>query len=295
MKEVAQQAHSQAIDQGTTLGLLTLRVADAARSTRFYKEVLGFQETGQVQGMPLLGAARAPILLLKETPGAVPGRRFSGLYHFAVLVPTRAALGRSLRRLAEARVQIGQADHLVSEALYLSDPDDNGIEIYRDRPRSEWKWSKGMVEMATDPLDLDDLLREEDAAADQSPGLPAGTRIGHVHLQVSDVEQAVRFYHEVLGFDVTAAWHGAAFLSAGGYHHHLGLNSWSSRGAPPAPPDSPGLESFVIQVPRAEEQARLEAKLREAGIPSTSEGGVLHARDPWNIEVRIEIEDGRQK
>ena len=175
----------------------------------------------------------------------------------------------------------------MSEALYLSDPDRNGIEIYRDRPRSEWKWNKGVVEMATDPLDLDGLLREGDADTNASPGLPAGTRLGHVHLQVSDVEQAVRFYHEVLGFDITAAWHGAAFLSAGGYHHHLGLNSWSSRGAPPAGPDSPGLESFVIQVPHAQEQARLEARLRDAGVTTSSAGGVLRARDPWNIEVEI--------
>jgi len=224
---------------------------------------------------------------LKETPGARPARHASGLYHFAVLVPSRPALGQVLRRLARAQVPIGEADHLVSEALYLSDPDGNGIEIYRDRPRDQWKWANGTVQMATEPLDLEDLLREAEGDPGSPDALPAGTRIGHVHLQVSDVQKAVEFYHGIIGFDVVALWQGAAFVSAGGYHHHLGLNSWSSRGQPAAPPGSSGLESFVIRVPTVEEQNRLAGRLREAGVQTTEADGILRARDPWNIGLEV--------
>ncbi|MGO9409340.1 MAG: VOC family protein [Spirochaetia bacterium] len=281
-------AHS--LHPATTLGSVTIRVADAARSVRFYQEALGFVPVSA--GMPALGASGgdgSPIVILKETPGARPARHASGLYHFAVLVPTRPALGRVLRRLAKAEVRIGEADHLVSEALYLSDPDGNGIEVYRDRPRDQWRWEDGTVKMATEPLDLGDLLRDGENEAEAPDALPAGTRIGHVHLQVSDVRKAVEFYHGILGFDIVSAWQGAAFVSAGGYHHHLGLNSWSSRGAPPAPPGSSGLESFVIKAPNAKEQGRLSGWLKDAGVEAALADGVLRFRDPWNIGVEVTL------
>jgi catechol 2,3-dioxygenase len=240
---------------------------------------------------PALGTEEIPpVLRLQEVPGARPmPRHASGLYHFAILVPTRADLGRSLGRLVEAGIQIGQADHLVSEALYLSDPDGNGIEIYRDRPRSAWSWTSGKVQMAVDPIDLDDLMAE--GARDSHPwaGLPSGTRIGHIHLQVSDTERAVDFYHGVLGFDITAHFPGAVFMSAGGYHHHLGLNTWNSRGAPPAPAGSAGLESFVVEVPHADEQARLADRLTRAGVPFTQREGLLSTSDPWKNQVVIKV------
>ncbi|MGA2764019.1 MAG: VOC family protein [Spirochaetia bacterium] len=278
----------QSIATATQLGPVIIRVADAARSLDFYQTVLGFKRLDDRNGVPALGAGSSSVVILKEVPRALPARRASGLYHFAVLVPSRAALGQALRRLAEAQIGIGEADHLVSEALYLSDPDGNGIEIYRDRPRSEWKWSNGTVQMATEPLDLEDLLREGDIDTSPAKVFPEGTRIGHVHLQVSDVEEAVRFYHGILGFDITATWQGAAFLSAGGYHHHLGLNSWASRGAPPAPEGSTGLESFGIQVPDAAELARIEKSLHEAGVAASMDAGVLRSRDPWNIGLEIQ-------
>jgi len=262
----------------------------------FYQEALGFVPAATVGGLPALGPAAGPgeaesqpIVVLKETPGARPARRASGLYHFAVLVPSRPALARVLRRLAAAEVPIGEADHLVSEALYLSDPDGNGIEIYRDRPRDQWRWSNGAVQMATEPLDLEGLLQEAETEPGASDQLLPGTRIGHVHLQVADVQKAVEFYHGILGFDVVATWQGAAFVSAGGYHHHLGLNSWTSRGAPPAPPGSSGLESFVITVPNPEELARLDLRLREAGVETQEAAGALHARDPWNIGLEVTL------
>ena len=271
----------------TSLGAVTLRVADTDRSLRFYQEVLGFQPAAGANGLVPLGAGGAPVVLLKQVAGARPARRASGLFHFAILVPTRAALGQALRRLAEAEIGIGQADHLVSEALYLSDPDGNGIEIYRDRPRSQWRWENGSVEMATEPLDLESLLRDGDRDPSPSRLFPVDTRIGHVHLQVADVEQAVSFYHGAVGFDVTARWEGAAFLAAGGYHHHLGLNSWASRGAPPAPEGSAGLESFVIRVPQSEDRSTLARSREAVGAPVRREDGILRARDPWNVEVQL--------
>jgi len=280
------KAEARTLHQATMLGPVTLRVADLERSARFYKKVIGLSLTRQVEGNLALGVgSETPLIHLKETPGARHVPRSSGLYHFAVLLPTRADLGGALKRLIDADIRIGQSDHLVSEALYLSDPDGNGIEIYRDRPRAEWTWRNGMIEMAVDPLDLDGVLKE--AAPGGYGGAPVGTTIGHVHLQVSDVQKAVQFYHGIIGFDITASFQGAAFLSAGGYHHHLGLNSWNSRGAAPAPPDSAGLESFIIRVPSNDELERIAERFREAGVPCVSESGRLAVRDPWNIGVEI--------
>ena len=278
---------SASLHPDTALGPVTIRVADLQRSLRFYEEILGFRPAPGDNGLAALAAGGPPVMLLKQVPGARAHRRYSGLYHVAIVVPSRPALGQALRRLAQAEIRIGQADHLVSEALYLSDPDGNGIEIYRDRPRSEWKWSEGKVQMATDPLDLEGLLQEGDRAPSPSRLFPEGTRIGHVHLQVADVEQAVRFYHDAIGFDLTAQWQGAAFLSAGGYHHHLGLNSWASRGAPAAPEGSAGLESFVIRVPDAQTKAGVVDRLRAAGITARTDDRLLRVRDPWNVEVIV--------
>ena len=269
------------------LGPVTIRVADIDRSLRFYQEILGFRPADGGNGLAALGAGGPPVVLLKHVAGARAARRSSGLYHFAILVPSRPALGQALRRLGEAEIGIGEADHLVSEALYLSDPDGNGIEIYRDRPRSEWKWSNGSIQMATGPLDLEGLLKEGDGDPSPSRLFPDGTRIGHVHLQVADVGQAVGFYHGAIGFDLTAALQGAAFLSAGGYHHHLGLNSWASRGAPAAPQGSTGIESFVIRVPDAESRAAVAGRLQAAGAGARMEDGTLRVRDPWNVEILV--------
>ncbi len=276
------------IHAGTRIGAVTLRVSDLARSCAFYQETLGLLPGGGEKGHAILSARdRVPLLVLQEIPGARHAARAAGLYHFAVLLPSRADLGRALKRLVDTGTRFGQSDHLVSEALYLSDPDGNGIELYRDRPRSQWTWHGGMVEMAVDPLDLESLLEEGQRGAPTETGAPAGTRIGHLHLQVSDVEQAVRFYHGLIGFDITASFQGAAFVSAGGYHHHLGLNSWSSRGAPPAPADSSGLASFAIEVPGQEERDRVLARLKAAGVAVEGEGARMVVRDPWNIAVEL--------
>jgi catechol 2,3-dioxygenase len=277
------------IDPATHIGPVTLRVGDLDRSLQFYQGVLGLQRLGSEGPVALLGPSGGPPLLrLMPVPGARPmPRTASGLYHFTILVPSRPDLGRALRRLAEAGVEIGQADHLVSEALYLSDPEQNGIEIYRDRARSEWRWSNGRVQMAVDPLNLREILAEGDRDPRPRAGLPAGTTMGHVHLQVSDTGQAAKFYSGLLGFEITAQMPGAVFASAGGYHHHLGLNSWSSRGGAPASAQSAGLESFVVEVPNAAERDRLAEQLTAGGYLVSQHDSSVSVRDPWNIEVII--------
>ena len=234
-----------ALPSDAHIGQVSLTVRDLERSGRFYQDVLGFKEVSA--GM--LSAGGRTLIELHERADAIPRpRRSSGLYHFAILVPSRAALGRSLRRLADQRWPItGAADHLVSEALYLNDPDGLGIEIYRDRPRDSWTIMDGQIAMASDPLDLQSIQDEPGAEAPWT-GLDAGTVIGHVHLHVPHIEQAEAFYCDRIGFTPTLrGYPGALFVAAGRYHHHLGLNTWAGVGAPPPPENAAGLRSFTIE------------------------------------------------
>ena len=237
------------------IGQVSLTVRDLDRSVPFYRDVLGLTETRS----PREGAASTAIALgapggrglieLHENTSAIPKpRRSTGLYHFAILVPSRAALGRSLRRLSDRRYPLtGAADHLVSEAIYLDDPDGLGIEIYRDRPRAEWPARNGQLVMATDPLDLQAVF-DEPGAETPWTGIEAGTVIGHVHLHVPQLDTAEQFYCGRIGFEPTVrGYPGALFVAAGGYHHHLGLNTWTGLGAPPPPENAVGLRSFSIE------------------------------------------------
>jgi catechol 2,3-dioxygenase len=259
-----------------------LTVADLDGIRDFYRDAVGLSELSAKDGTVRLGAGEVPIVELVGEPDAPPRPGgTSGLFHLAILVPSRSDLARALQRVAEAGWRLsGASDHLVSEALYLSDPEGNGIELYRDRPREEWPVRDGVVQMDTLPLDLDGVLselRREDANA----GMPSGTRMGHVHLNVGDLTAAEAFYSGALGFDVTVrGYPGALFVSAGGYHHHLGLNTWAGEGAPPPPPGSRGLREFEIVLPSPESFAAEEDRLRQAGFEPSREGDRVRVADP---------------
>jgi catechol 2,3-dioxygenase len=231
-----------------------------------------------------LGAA-TPLLLPQVRRGAAPAPQQGrlGLYHFAILLPDRAALGRFVAHLAEIGARAGASDHLVSEAIYLRDPDGLGIEVYADRPRASWRAVDGQLQMDTAPLDLDALVQ----AAGGVPwsGMPAGTRVGHVHLHVGDLEKAADFYHAALGLDkIVWSYPSALFLSAGGYHHHLGVNTWAGAGAPRPTEQDARLLEWRLETPSAE---RAVASLAEAGYParSTDDGWVV--TDPWGTDLRL--------
>ena len=266
------------------MGVVRLTVADLNRSRAFYEQAIGLRASERDDGTIAFGAAGAPPLveLRGDSSAARLDRRATGLYHLAILAPSRVDLAFALGRLAEARWPLdGASDHLVSEALYLSDPDGNGIEIYRDRPREEWQRVNGNLAMDTLPLDLQSVLGELTGASGNQRLAPSGTRIGHVHLQVSDLRDAEAFYSGVLGFEVMVrGYPGALFVSAGGYHHHLGLSTWHSLGSAPPAPGAVGLRSFEIVVPNPQELERILERVRAAGIEfvPTDEGSLI--RDP---------------
>lgn len=253
----------------TRLGPVHLTVSDLERSLAFYHAAVGLEPVGGSGGTLSLGRDGRMLLVLAEEPGARPAHGYTGLYHFALLVPERADLARWLAHAARDRTPLqGLSDHYVSEAIYLSDPDGHGIEIYWDRPREHWQ---GQVaeQMTTLPLDVDSLLGElADPATEPFHGLPAETVIGHVHLKVADIPSTIAFYRDTLGFGLMAQLGGqAAFLAAGGYHHHLGANTWESAGAPPAPPGTASLRHATIVLASSEERERFAERVRKAGHP----------------------------
>jgi catechol 2,3-dioxygenase len=269
------------IDPGTTMGAVRLTVAELDRVRDFYRDAIGLSVLDSEGEIVRLGTDQALIELVGDADAPPRPRGTSGLFHLAIVVPSRADLARALQRVAEAGWRLsGASDHLVSEALYLSDPEGNGIELYRDRPREEWPVRDGVLQMDTLPLDLDGVLGEL-RREDTGKGMPAGTRMGHVHLNVGDLEAAEAFYSGTLGFDVTVrGYPGALFVSAGGYHHHLGLNTWTGEGAPPPPPGSRGLREFEIRLPGPDQLAAEEDRLREAGFEPVREDKRVRVADP---------------
>lgn len=259
-----------ALPPSTGISSITLQVPSIRESLAFYQDMLGFVVTGTDGSRTALSAQQKgkPLVFLAEKGDAIPRpSRTTGLFHVAFLFPGRKELAEVFQRLHKHGWPFqGFADHGVSEALYLADPHGNGIELYTDRPREQWPYRNGELRMITEPLDLDSLLaelgRKDDGTPDQSP-----TRIGHIHLNVSDLGKARRFYHELLGFTVTqGTFPGALFVAAGGYHHHFGLNVWNGPGAPASPPDAIGLVRLGIEITEGDIVTQLTNRLREEGI-----------------------------
>jgi catechol 2,3-dioxygenase len=263
------------------VGPVHLTVADLERSLRYYDEAVGLETLERGPGRASLGSAGRELLTLVEEPGAKPAPGNTGLFHFALLVPERPALARWLAHAARDRVSLsGLSDHRVSEAIYLRDPDYHGIEIYADRPRASWDGDVAEI-MTTLPLDVDDLLAElDDPETEPFDRLADGTVMGHVHLQVSEIPSTIAFYRDVLGFDLTAEIPQAAFLSAGGYHHHIGGNTWQSAGAIPPATGSAALRHATILLPNAAERDRVAGAISDAGLQLDEGDGGPIVRDP---------------
>ena len=271
----------------THVGRVKLQVADLGRSLSYYQQVLGLRVLDQSTHAVLGGQDDSPLIELHERKGArpVPRRGLLGLYHFAILLPDRPALGRFLTHLADIGAHAGMSDHFVSEAVYLQDPDNLGIEVYADRPRSEWRQEQGQLSMSTIPLDVESVAAA--AGSDHWSGAPAGTKVGHVHLHVGDIDRAEAFYHRALGLDkMVWSYPGALFLSAGGYHHHLGTNTWA-RGAPSASNDDARLLEWEIVVPERSDVDAAADSLRGAGHRVDRDGVSATVKDPWGTQLRI--------
>jgi catechol 2,3-dioxygenase len=273
----------------THLGRVRLQVADIERSLLFYSQVLGMCVIRGSADSVSLGAHKdkREITHLQELKRAhpVPRRGLLGLYHFAILLPDRASLGRFAAHLTEIGEHPGTADHAVSEALYLTDPDGLGIEVYADRPRDAWRFDEHQLYMSTDRLDVDDLIQS--ARGERWTGMPPGTVLGHVHLYVDDLEKAEAFYHDALGFDkVVWSYPGALFLSAGGYHHHLGTNTWA-KGAVRATDADARLLEWEIVVPTRKDAEEAAHHVKEAGYPVKQEDGEWVLTDPWGTSLRL--------
>ncbi len=270
-----------------TIGMAALTVANLDDSLAYYQQHIGLRLHQRENGVAYLGAGGADLLRLEEKPGARKAMGTTGLYHYALLLPSRTDLALTMRHFAEAQTTLsGMADHLVSEAIYLSDPDGHGIEIYRDRPREEWEWENGRVKMATEPLDVASLFDSLLHVPGQGwQGLPTGTVMGHIHLHVANISAAEHFYGDLLGFELMARYGvGASFLSTGKYHHHLGINTWNGVGAPPPPPESLGLQWYEIRV-AAEQLPPLLVRLADANIPVRESAQGWHLADPSGNEI----------
>jgi catechol 2,3-dioxygenase len=284
------RAVASSIDPQASVGPVTLTVRDLPAVRGFYERVVGLEALRTGPGAVVLGAAGRPLVELVEDRQAPPRPpRTSGLFHLAILVPSRAELARSLRRSIEARWPLqGASDHLVSEALYLGDPEGNGIEIYRDRPREEWRRDGEELRMATLPLELDELLAESRQEAETAEPLAAGARMGHVHLNVGDLAAAEAFYAGLLGLDVTArGYPGALFLSAGGYHHHIGLNTWRGEGVLPPPPGALGLRRYELTLPDSGALEDVLARLRGGGVEVETADGRAVVCDPAGNPLQL--------
>jgi catechol 2,3-dioxygenase len=275
----------------THVSRVTINVENLKRSLEFYQEVIGFDVLDQSENQARLTADGHSSLLTIEQPENVTRKqpRTTGLYHFAILLPKRADLGRILNHFAHLNIPLGSSDHLVSEALYLNDPDGNGIEVYWDKPASTWTWNGDQVEMAVDPIDAKAILAE--GKGEPWTGLPPQTLMGHIHLHAAELNETAEFYTKGLGFDVVSKFgNQALFISTGGYHHHIGLNTWNGVGAPRPSRNSVGLSSFEIHFPSEEERNTAISRLKTLGTQvSHEQNGRILTEDPSGNKLYLTI------
>ncbi|MFC9600086.1 VOC family protein [Peribacillus butanolivorans] len=267
---------------------VSINVMHLDNAIRFYQDIIGLQLLEKTDRKAVLTTdGKTPLLTLEQPADVIPKEgRTTGLYHFALLLPTRADLSIFLRHLLQTEYRFGASDHDVSEALYITDPDGNGIEVYWDRPSSDWKWSNGEVAMGTDPLDGNSLLAESD---DEWNGLPAGTLMGHIHLHVADLRKTEEFYMLGLGFTIVNRFGGALFTSTGGYHHHIGLNTWNGVGAPAPKKNSVGLNWYSLVFADEEARNKVIENLNKIGAEATKEDGFYVITDPSGNEIHLVI------
>jgi catechol 2,3-dioxygenase len=270
------------------IGAIGLKVRDLDRLTGFYRDVLGLAVLDRGKDAAALGAGGVPFVELERRPDAKPDdTRTAGLYHTAFLMPTRGDLARWILHVARRKVPLtGASDHAVSEAFYLDDPEGNGIEVYYDRPAESWEWTGGDLKITTDPLDIDDILREVPPTA-TFPGAPDGLRIGHVHLRVGDVARAETFYRDALGLDVTRRRQGATFMSSGRYHHHIAGNVWHSAGAGQRDENRAGLSWLALEAADGPAFDAVKTGLTQAGTQLVVTAAGIEAADPWGTRLRI--------
>lgn len=271
------------------IGLVRLNVRDLRRMSGFYKDALGLVQIGEDAGRVLLGTPSKPLLELAGNPGlALRDPRSAGLFHTAFLLPERGDLGRWLAHARSRGIAVqGASDHLVSEAVYLADPEGNGIEVYADRPIADWPSVNGEIAMSSEPLDLGDLLRAGGAGVWQ--GAPEGTIVGHMHLQVGNTSDAERFWRDIFGFDVTCRYPGALFFGAGGYHHQIAANIWNSRGAGMRAAEATGLARFQIVAQDRATLDTIQARVAAAGLTCSDSGNGFILKDPWGTEVSLAL------
>jgi catechol 2,3-dioxygenase len=274
------------------LGAVHLSVADVDRSVDWYQRALGLRAHSHAAATAELGDGTETVVVLHEDPRAAPAGRHAGLYHYALLYPTRAELARAAVRLAATGTPIqGASDHRTHEAIYLPDTDGNGIELAWDRERDQWPSDLGYARGPA-PLDFDSLLATV-AGEQPTANVDAGLRMGHLHLHVGDVDAALAFYRDVIGFEEKANLGSAAFVSAGGYHHHLGVNVWNGRGVGPAPEHTAGLRHWTVQLPSDADVADVRARVEAAGHATEPVAGGFLVRDPWRTAVAFVATGGR--
>lgn len=270
------------------VGEVNIKVKNLDYSLTFYQNIIGFQVLEKTESKAVLTTNGKTPLVTLEQPSDVIAKpeRTAGLYHFAILLPSRADLSVFLRHLLETGYPLGAADHYVSEALYFNDPDGNGIEVYRDRPSSEWTWKNGLVDMATEQLDGNGILAESNA---EWNGLPEETLMGHIHLHVGDLKKAEEFYVKGLGFNVVSYYPQAVFLSTGNYHHHIAINTWQGAGAAAPPKNSVGLNWYTLIYPDKAAREVVVGQLKQLGASVEQEIDYYVTSDPSGNQIRLLI------